>query len=362
MQTMKVQKDALVRGLSVIMKAVGDRGTIPIIGNILMISDGDELKLGATNLEISIVCTVEVIEADEFRTTVPAKLFNELIGAIRSEEIEFVYNEESLVLKVKTEDSNNNIRCLDAVDFPDMPEFPENVTLAMPPETFRMIVLRSVFSAASSGSGLPIYTGTHFEAKDSELAIMSTDGFRYSIEKVPVKSADFSVTIPASYASEVSRTAEREVEIAVLEKSIMFHSGDVVAEILALGGLFPDLRNHVPEVENPIKVTANTVEMYKAAKHAAIFCEENKRTLKLEFSLLSKVSAQADQVGDSVVSFPVNISGEATTHLNADFLLNVLSVAGEKVKFSVGDATSPVLITLEGVENFLHVMMPINPG
>ena len=44
------QQDHLSRGLAIVSRAVGGRTTLPVLNNVLLASDGDRLKLSATNL------------------------------------------------------------------------------------------------------------------------------------------------------------------------------------------------------------------------------------------------------------------------------------------------------------------------
>jgi len=362
MTTLKIQKENLLRGLSSVSKAVAQKGIVPILSNILLESEDGRLKLGATDLEISISCLVDVEEIEEFSTTVPARIFMELVSAIQEEELTFEYNPEKLVLKIATEKSNNNVRCLNSDDFPDMPVMPEETTMEMPSETFVEIVQRSVFSTATSDASQLMYKGVYFEAVDGELAVVSTDGFRFSLETMRVVSKDFKVIVPANYLNEFSKVANNKVEIAILENSIILRSGDVTAGILSISGKFPNIREKIKVFEpkdNWVKVSAKTSEMYKAVKHASIFCPEEKRTLTLDFKLITEIYAQADQIGDSLVSVAMECNGESIVHLNADFLMGVLSVAPENVKFYTSGENSPVVVKFDSEESYTHVMMPI---
>jgi len=362
MQTLRIKKENLQRGLAVVSKAVAQKGVIPILSNVKLKSDGEYLQLGATDLEIAMTCLVETEEAEEFSTTIPAKIFSELISAIQEDDLRLEYNPEKLVMKIQTEKSNNNVRCLNPEDFPDMPVFPENFTFELPPENFREMVQRSIFSTATADAAQPLYKGVLFECIDEELALVSTDGIRFSMETTHVKSGDFNVVIPASHLNEFSKVATDNVKVAVLEKSVVLESGDVTCGILSLFGKFPNIReqidNFLPKEEG-FEASGDTADLYRAVKHASIFCPEEKRTLTLNFKLVTEIFAQADQIGDSLVSVMLDCNGEITTHLNADYLMGVLGVAPEKVKFYTGGESEPFLVKFNGLENYLHVMMPI---
>ncbi|NCA15356.1 MAG: DNA polymerase III subunit beta, partial [Proteobacteria bacterium] len=51
-------QDQLSRGLAIVGRAVGSRTTMPILGNVLVATDGERLRLVATNLELGITTWV----------------------------------------------------------------------------------------------------------------------------------------------------------------------------------------------------------------------------------------------------------------------------------------------------------------
>ena len=48
----------LAKGLSTVSHAVSTRTTLPILSNILLVAEGNRVRLSATNLEVAITCWV----------------------------------------------------------------------------------------------------------------------------------------------------------------------------------------------------------------------------------------------------------------------------------------------------------------
>ncbi|HES75369.1 MAG TPA: DNA polymerase III subunit beta, partial [bacterium] len=48
-------QENLAKGLSIVGRAVPSRTTMPILSNVLLATDHGQLKLAATNLELSVV-------------------------------------------------------------------------------------------------------------------------------------------------------------------------------------------------------------------------------------------------------------------------------------------------------------------
>ena len=49
-------QENLAKGLGIVGRAVSPRSTLPVLGNVLLATDGGRLKLSATNLEVGINC------------------------------------------------------------------------------------------------------------------------------------------------------------------------------------------------------------------------------------------------------------------------------------------------------------------
>ncbi|HEX8035026.1 MAG TPA: hypothetical protein VF510_14310, partial [Ktedonobacterales bacterium] len=78
----------LAKGLSTVGHAVSTRTTLPILSHILLATDGENLRLSATNLEIGITCLVPAKIQQEGMTTVPARQFTDFVGALPAEGVE----------------------------------------------------------------------------------------------------------------------------------------------------------------------------------------------------------------------------------------------------------------------------------
>ncbi|MGH2355393.1 MAG: DNA polymerase III subunit beta, partial [Chloroflexota bacterium] len=75
-------QDHLSRGLAIVGRAVGGRTTLPVLNNVLLASDGERLKLSATNLEIGITTWVPARVEAEGQLTVPARLLADFVNSL----------------------------------------------------------------------------------------------------------------------------------------------------------------------------------------------------------------------------------------------------------------------------------------
>ena len=80
-------KAKLSEALQEIIAVVPSSSMIPVLNNILLNVNKDKLVLTASDLEIGLTIIIECESEDELKTTVPAKLFAEIIKNFPEERI-----------------------------------------------------------------------------------------------------------------------------------------------------------------------------------------------------------------------------------------------------------------------------------
>src|SRR4029078_2959949 len=76
---LSIDKPSLVKALAHVASVVERRNTIPILGNVLLSTGNNALKLTSTDLDMEIVETVPVRAKGEGATTVPAHMFHDIV-------------------------------------------------------------------------------------------------------------------------------------------------------------------------------------------------------------------------------------------------------------------------------------------
>ncbi len=78
--------EKLAEGLSTVGRVVSSKSTLPVLGNILLQTDGGQLKLAATNLELAVSCRVGARVDAEGAITLPARLLIDYVGLLTAGE------------------------------------------------------------------------------------------------------------------------------------------------------------------------------------------------------------------------------------------------------------------------------------
>ena len=119
---LSIAKDRLISGLQAVQNIVSTRTTLPVLSNVLVNAADNRVELTATDLDVTISCSVEadVKEAGSF--TVPVKRLFGIVREFTSPEIEIEVDDKH-ACHLRAGSSYYKINGLAAEEFPPMPKF-----------------------------------------------------------------------------------------------------------------------------------------------------------------------------------------------------------------------------------------------
>jgi len=367
-------QENLNRGLGIVGRAVATRATLPITNNVFLATDQSRLKLVATNLEMAISCWIGAKVEEEGAITVPARLLTEFINSLPTERVDISLSPKTKTLELKCARFEARISGVDAKDFPPIPKVEEGITTQVEIEALRQGITQVVFAAATEESR-PVLTGINTELDGNLLTLAAADGFRLAVYKLPLATAvsqKTEVIIPARTLAELSRLmAEQEEAIKVTvnpnKSQVLFRLKNIELVSQLVQGTFPQYAQLIPQSYNT-RMVVNVAEFLRATKTAAIFARDGSGIVRLVIAPGAKltpgkvtISARSEEIGDDVGEIDAIVEGEeAKIAFNGKYLTDVLSVLSEtQVALETTNPSSPGVIRPVGVDNYLHVIMPM---
>jgi len=370
-------QENLAKGLSVVGRAVSPRSTLPVLGNVLLATDGGRLKLSATNLEVGINCWIGSKVEEEGATTVPARTFIDLVGALPPEQVDMELALRTQTLNVRAGRSEANIKCIDAQEFPLVPVPEGEGGIPVEPDVLRTAI-EQVALAAATDESRPILTGVLAKFEEEQLTLAAADGFRLSVRTIPLPQpiADpFSIIIPARALTELGRiSGEQEDPIVITvtptRNQVLFQLTNIVLVSQLIDGNFPDYRQIIPS-DRTTHTVVDTAALLKACKAALIFARDVAHIARVQIQPGSElapghmtVSATSAETGDDVSEMDASIEGEEIEiAFNVRYLIDVLSVIRTpQVALDTTTPSSPGVLRPVGDVDFTHVIMPMHLG
>ncbi len=366
----------LARGLAVVGKAVSTRSTLPVLGNVLLATDNGRLKLAATNLELAISCWVGAHVEEEGAITVPARTLVDMVNVFAAEKVQMDLNLRTHTLHLVCGRSEANIKGIEAVEFPPIPQA-EADGIRIPPDLLRDMISKTAFAAATDESR-PILTGVLVSLEDNLATMAAADGFRLSVSYAELEAPvdkPISLIIPANSLKELYRiSAEQKERISLTVPAgrgqAIFHLENVELVSQLIDGVFPDFAQIIPR-SCATRSVMSLSEMRAACKAADIIAREAAHTTRLRIMPEGDltpghivVAATSAETGDNETEVDAQVEGPAMEiAFNVRYLTDVLGVIDtSRVALETISDSSPGVIRPEGKQDFVHVIMPMHLG
>ncbi len=360
-------RSALHEAVQTVARGVTGRSTQPVQNNIYLESISGELRLVATDLEfISLEAKVPVTVADEGALTAPARLLTELVSSLPEQDVN-LSADANQALAVNCGPVDYTIRGLAAADFQMFPEIGEGVTATMPQSLLASILKQTAF-ATSRDETRPILTGALFEFKGDELQVVATDTYRLALRKAKL---EVSITEPLSAIVSqraltellriLSPDSDEPVTIAVSANQIEFALGEFRVASRLIEGQFPNYQKVIPDGHERT-LTVAVADLEPALRRAIIVAREDANRIVLRPSAEAlEITAQTQDVGNIDEKVPARLVGEPTEiAFNARYLLEVLEALDvESITMDLGGPLNPGMVRMEGDEDYLYVLMPM---
>src|SRR5574344_1987182 len=149
---MKIEciQENLNKGLNIATHIVNKNNSLPILNNILLETQEDNLKITSTNLEIGIEFYIRCKVDIPGKVVIPAQLFNNYISTLPLKNINL--NLEDNKLNISCDKFNTKINTLSADDFPIIPEINKKNKYTLSVNDLKNILSRVIGSISNNNS------------------------------------------------------------------------------------------------------------------------------------------------------------------------------------------------------------------
>src|SRR5689334_7015523 len=362
-----ISKEQIINGLQAVQNVVSTRTTLPILSNVLLRAENDKLELTATDLDVTIVCSVEAKVKTPGASTVPVKRLFGIVRELSNSEIDLQVDEKN-ACTIRSGPSFYKINGLSADEFPPMPKFKEDKKVVLPQETVRGMMKKTSF-AISTDESRYVLNGIFFSLKDHKMTMVATDGRRLALvdEEVDISEKSHGeFIVPSKAVNELNRLLQEkgEVQLQYAENQASFtlkdEKGSSVLIITKLiEGNYPNYRQVIP-AETKERVALSREEFLHALRRAEIMTSEKSNSVKLSFGKNKlEITANSPEVGEAKESLAVNYKGsDIAIAFNPKYVIDPLNaLADDEVFLELIDELSPGVLKINGP--FLYVVMPM---
>jgi len=361
-----VSKDELVQALGVVSRAVSTRTSVQILSGILLEASGGELRVAATDMELSLRATIAAQTDGDGSLVLPGKTLVDIARLLPSDEVTIEHKPTESVVHVTAGSASYTLHTYNPEDFPRLPDVTAVQTFPIDRESLLETIQR-VARAASRDESRPVLTGILVQFAGGTLTMAATDSYRLAVKETELssKAPDLEAIVPGRALTELARiaTAGDTIDVGVHENQVVFGTEGIWLTTRRIDGQFPNYRQLLPE-QFEHELTLPRTELLEVVRRAAVMIQRA-TPLQLRFAEGElTVIARTHEVGESQESMPAPFSGETIEiGFNADFLRDGLeSVDGDDIRFKLISPLRPAVLQGDGDE-FTYLVMPIRlPG
>ena len=358
-------KASLLKGVSIVSKAVPSRTTMPILNCILIDASANEIKLTANDMELGIETVIEGEIVERGIIALDAKFFSEIVRKLPDNDV-VIESDDTFQTTITCEKAKFNIVGKSGEDFSYLPYIEKNESISISQFTLKDVVRQTIFSIADNDTN-KLMTGELFEINENRLRVVSLDGHRISIRNIELKESysPLKVVVPGKTLQEISKIltgeAEDMVDIFFADNHILFEFDETKVVSRFIEGEYFHI-DQMLSSDYDTKVKINKREFLSCIDRATLLIREgDKKPIILNIqdgSLQLKINSFVGSMNEEI-----EIEKEGKDLLigfNPKFFIDALRVIDdEEVTLYMVNPKAPCFIK-DDAGTYVYLILPVN--
>lgn len=365
-----ILRDNLKSGLDTVGRAVGQNLNLPVLGSVLMSAKGSQVRLAATNLELTITRDISGKVVEDGSVVIPYQTLANIINNSLSERINIETTKQGGVL-IRGDSFEANLQLASQDEFPRIPQVSPKggaKTISITSSALREALSR-VTIAAEASNLRPEIGGVLFLGELNTLKLVATDSFRLAEARVSGQQfknnlgEGFKFTVPLKAAQELIRILKDEGDASLYteKNQLLVVTEDTTLSSRLTEGNFPDYEAIIPK-QIDTEVILDRGELSGALRLSSAFASHtNDVRVKVKDKKVLEIYSSDNAVGENSYLIPAKITGEDTeATFNWRYLLDGLRGGTSKDVFlGLNGSERPAIIRNPEDESYLYILMPI---
>lgn len=352
------------------------KSTSPILNHVLFEARDNEIKIAATDNDISIEETflseVEIPGA----IALPSKNFFEIIKALPPGEMTLKLLENNRV-EIKAGKSQFKLVGLSKEEFPTLPLAENSQKHSLLARDLVGMIDKTIYCTSNDEArfnlGGIFWHATRDTLGESLIRFVATDGHRLAIceKKMALQEGFFetSAIVSKRTMSEIRRIASTfplddddfRIEYSFSQNHAYFRIGSVQMSARLIEGDFPDYKQVLPKNHDKV-LRASKQELVEALKRVILLSPDKSYSVKFKIVPGSlTIESQNPALGEALQEIDINYEGpDISIGFNAHYLIEALQMVSEGgVRMELFDHISPNVIRPLENSDYLAVVMPM---
>ena len=343
-------KSNLVKGVSIVSKAVPSKTTMPILECILVDASTDVIKLTANDMELGIETRIEGDILERGIIALNAKIFSEIVRKLPDSDVVIETTSDNQTL-ITCEKAKFNIAAQSGEDFSYLPVIEKEDYITVSEFTLKEVIRQTIFSIADNDTN-KMMTGELFEIEGNILKVVSLDGQN-------------KVIVPGKTLQEISKIiggeAEALVDISFTKNHIVFEFDKTVVVSRLIEGEYFKI-DQMLSSDYETKVRIHKKELLDCIDRATLLIKEgDKKPIIIDIkdgTMELKIKSQIGSMDETI--FITKEGKDLLIGFNPKFLIDALRVIDdEEVDLYFMNAKAPCFIKDEN-QSYIYLILPVN--
>lgn len=283
-----VSSTELLSHLQAISRVISNKSTLPILDNFLFDLKDNKLVLTASDLEVTMVTSLELENVDgEGTIAMPSRILLETLKKFPEQPLNFEINMDTYAVDIVTEKGKFSVVGQNGEDFPELPGLDEDKCsrLQVSVDLLQVGINKTLFATADDELR-PVMNGILVELSPENLTFVASDSHKLVRYRRLDAKTDFEASFilpkkPASLLKNVLPKEDGDVSIEFDDKNAFFTLPNYKLVCRLVEGNYPSYNAVIPQ-DNPYKVIIDRVEFYNTLGRVSLFSNQASNLVKLK--------------------------------------------------------------------------------
>ena len=371
-----INSQLFAKHLQALSGVLTTNNNVPIISCFHFNLEGKTLTVKATDLETTIMATMELDEANADnlnQIAVPAKLLLDYLKSLSDEPITFSVDEATYSIEILSREGKYHFAGQNPESFPAMQDKGETSSVVISASALVNAITKTVFAASNDDMHQQM-SGVFCELTPEHTTFVATDAHklvryrRLDVVSEEAKGFIFSKK-PINLVKNIlsGNKEECDVTIEYNNTNVFFSFGNMFVACRLVDGKYPDYERAIPK-ENPYRLTLDRASFLNSLRRVSIFASQTTHQVRIKTGG-NEIFISAEDIdfsNDARERLACEYDGEPMEiGFNARFLMEMISnLDTETIVMQLSHPSragiiTPVVDDENNKEDILMLVMPV---
>ena len=299
-----VSSTQLLSHLQAVSRVIASKNTMEILNNFLFNLEGNKLTITASDIETTMITSVEVENAsDDGVIAIDAKRLTDILKEFPDQPLTFNINNQTFSVDIVSENGKFSVLGQNGADFPQINSQRDNVSvIRMSSDTLLQGFSKTLF-ATMTDDVRPILTGIFLEIMGGKINFVSTDAHKLvCYSRTDVKTEGDNSFIfprkPADLLKNILPKSDTEVVITFNKQEAVIEFNEYTLICRLIEGTYPNYQSIIP-ADTPRKMIIDRLDLCNCLRRVSIFSNQASNLIKLSITA-NQLTVSAQDIDFSI--------------------------------------------------------------